>query len=90
MDDLPVGWKKGATSTENDSLFKVYKTGNIDTAFDYLYRIKQTVLDSDFRGCTFITLSSDFLTITINDLGDKKPLEAIIAFAKDIDLLIEV
>lgn len=90
MDELPAGWKKGATSTENDSLFKIYKTDSIIVTFDFLDRIKQTILASDFKTCTFMTLSNNVLTVTINDLGDKKPLEELIAFAKILDSLLKV
>jgi len=90
MENLPTGWKKGATSTENESLFKIYKTKDIKVTFNYFDRIKQTILDRSFKSCTFMTLSNDVLTVTINDLGDKKPLEEIIAFAKVLDSLLEI
>jgi hypothetical protein len=90
MCDLPQGWKKGATSTENNSLFKVYKTNSMTLTFDYLDRIKQTLLSSGFKSCTYITLSNDYLTVTINDLGDKKPLEEMVLFAKVIDSILGV
>lgn len=88
MYDLPEGWKKGATSTKNNSLFKIYKTEDIKNTFDHFDRIKQAILDSDFRSCTFITLSNDVLTVTINDLGDKKTLEEIISFANTLNSLL--
>jgi hypothetical protein len=88
MEHIPAGWKKGASNTDSDSLFKIYKIDGIQTAFVCLERVKQAILASDLRACTFVTLSNDALTITINDLGEKKPLGEIIAFAEDLDSLL--
>jgi len=89
MDNLPAGWKKGATSTDNDSLFKLYKMESLAASFAALDHVRQAVLEGDFKECTFITLSNDALTITINDLGEDRPPEDIAAFAAALDDLLE-
>lgn len=88
--DLPAGWRRGVSNTAYDSLLKIYKTRDAGITYDYFDRIAKTILDSDFRSSTFITMSNDALTITLNDLGGANTLEELVAFARTLDSLLEI
>lgn len=89
MENLPAGWRKGTTNTEYCSIFKIYKTRDVTVTFSCFNRISAAILDSEYRAVTFLTLSNDVLTVTINDLGGAYSLDRLIAFAHTIDMLIE-
>jgi len=88
MNQIPAGWKNGKEHAGHDTLFKIFKTDDIETTFDYFERIKAEILNGAFRSSTFFTMSNDCLTITLNDIDANKTLDELIDQAKVIDSLI--
>ena len=86
--DFNNGWKQRSTESGYDLLFKLYKTDNLATSIEFLNKIKDVVLGHSKNKYIGFSLSNDYLTVTLNDLGKNEPIKQYKDLTKEIDKLL--
>ncbi len=75
MNAVPDGWKINDTSNGNRMLFKFFKADSLKESFKRSSEISPVILDSGYAGQINLSLSNDFVTISLNDLGQENNIE---------------
>lgn len=83
--ELPKGWRQNIADDGHVLFFKLYKTGTLSKSLESLDKIRTIVLSHRDAQYVGFTLSNDFLTVTLNDLGKNELVEEFIVLAEKID-----
>jgi len=86
--NLLKGWKQNITDDGHTLLFKLYETGSLSRSVAALDKIKELVLANKNAEYVGFTLSNDFLTVTLNNLGKNELVGQFIILANEIDKLL--
>lgn len=83
--NIPDGWKENTASNGHVLLFKLYETGSIAKSITTLDKIKEIIIANENAQYVYFTLSNDYITITLNDLGNDELIGGFIMLAEEID-----
>lgn len=83
--NVPNGWKQNTADDGHVLLFKLYKTDSIAKSITSLDKIKEIVLANENAQYVGFTLSNDYITVTLNDLGNDELIGTFIMLAEEID-----
>ena len=89
MTNLPEGWKLVPTKNKNKVLFRLVKVKDIEEAFQSVNEVSEPILAFQKRKEISISINDDFLTISLNDLGNEK-IDDFIAIAQSINNILPV
>ena len=81
MENIPKGWKLSASN--KGGLFTLVRTHGLEKSFDYAQRLKAVTLGSKHRDHISLTISPDFVTITLDNYENEEqvPTEDFIEIA---------
>lgn len=88
MNELPKNWQLIDAEKGGNILFSLYEVSSFEDAYLKLNSVYDTIYESGLTQHISIDLNSDYITITLNALGELPDLTEFYTLAKKLDGLL--